>query len=230
MTREQRNKGFSGLQVTAIVAATVVVTLLAGFFVLRAWLFPAPFRPVVLNRAEEQRLEMKLQRIESVAEPSAHGKAPAAGPGQEQSTTGVLRPEPYSEEGASREIELTERELNALLAKNTNLADRMAIDLAEDLVSARLLIPVDPDFPILGGKTVRVRAGVELAYRDGRPVVRLRGVSVMGVPVPNAWLGNMKNIDLVREFGSTQGFWKTFADGVESITVREGKLHIRLKE
>lgn len=30
-------------------------------------------------------------------------------------------------------------------------------------------------------------------------------------------LQNRENVDLVQEFGSDQGFWKTFADGVEEI-------------
>ena len=52
----------------------------------------------------------------------------------------------------------------------------------------------------------------------------------MGVPMPNAWLGGIKNIDLVKEFGGDKGFWKTFADGVDSISVVDGFLDIRLKE
>jgi len=40
----------------------------------------------------------------------------------------------------------------------------------------------------------------------------------MGVPIPNAWLGGIKNIDLVKEFGADKGFWKTFSDGVENLT------------
>lgn len=52
----------------------------------------------------------------------------------------------------------------------------------------------------------------------------------MGVPVPNAWLGGIKNIDLVEKFGTEKGFWKTFADGVEDIKVEEGLLKIKLKE
>jgi len=97
-------------------------------------------------------------------------------------------------------------------------------------VSARLLVPVDPDFPVFGGKILRVKAGLELAYRHQRPVVKIRGVSIMGVPVPTAWLGGLKNVDLVKEFDHDQGFWHTFAAGVESITIREGELHIKLKE
>ena len=62
-----------------------------------------------------------------------------------------------------------------------------------------------------------------------RPVVALEGISIMGVPIPNAWLGNLKNVDLVGEFGD-QGFWKKFADGVDDIQVRDGELYIKLRE
>ena len=52
----------------------------------------------------------------------------------------------------------------------------------------------------------------------------------MGIPIPGAWLGGLKNIDLVSEFGDQQGFWKSFADGVENIRVEEGRLKVQLKE
>ena len=116
------------------------------------------------------------------------------------------------------------------MAKNTDLARKLAIDLSDDLVSAKLLVPMDPDFPILGGQILKVRTGVEVAYRDSKPVVVLRGVSIMGVPMPNAWIGGIKNIDLVQEFGNDKGFWKSFADGVEDIRVEDGRIKIKLKE
>ena len=116
------------------------------------------------------------------------------------------------------------------MASNTDLANRVAIDLADDLVSANMLVTLPPDFPFMGGKTLRIRTGLELAYRAAKPVVVLRGVSIMGVPMPNAWLGGLKNVDLIEQFGANQGFWQAFADGVESIRVQEGKLQVRLKE
>ena len=238
--QENDKKGFSGLQVFGIVVGAMVVTVLVTLLAAHAWLFPKPFTPVVLNPQEEQQLERKLERFETLTSgPAAAKPAPSGrkiqvnkGPVQtdELTATGSLKPEAYSEKGASREINLTERELNSLLAKNTDLARKVAIDLADDLISLKILVPVDPDFPMLGGKTLRVRAGAELAYHDRRPIVKLRGVSIMGVPVPNAWLGGLKNIDLVKEFGTDSGFWKTFADGVETINVRDGKLYIKLKE
>lgn len=206
---------------TALVVAVVIaVVLTAGGIWLFTYLYPKQFKPVELSNKEQQVLTQKLERLEAVGGGSA-GNAQSQAP---------LTPERYNEDDAKRQISLTERELNSLLANNTDLATRLAIDLSDDLASAKLLIPMDPDFPMLGGKIIRVNAGLELAYRDAGPVVVLKGVSVMGVPIPNAWLGNLKNVDLVREFGGSGGFWRAFADGVEFIRVSDGELQIKLKE
>ncbi|MEJ1414947.1 MAG: arginine N-succinyltransferase, partial [Candidatus Sedimenticola sp. (ex Thyasira tokunagai)] len=141
-----------------------------------------------------------------------------------------LRAERYSEEGVLREVNFSERELNAMLAKNRDLAKKLAVDMSDDLVSARLLVPLDKDFPVLGGKTLRVSAGVEMAFRDAKPVVILKGVSIMGIPIPNSWLGGLKNIDLISEFGDENGFWSGFSDGVEDVRIEEGHLKVKLKE
>jgi hypothetical protein len=55
-------------------------------------------------------------------------------------------------------------------------------------------------------------------------------VSVWGVPIPNAWLGGLKNVDLVGEFGGQEGFWKSFADGIEYVQVTDGQVVVKLKE
>jgi len=234
-------KGVSLKQVLCIVAGAMVLTVLLTLFAIKTWLFPSPFTPVELSQQEEQQLEQKLSQFDGVAGSAPSHDRNGADPAQSRARSftpqpddydeqGALKAEAYSEEGANREITFTERELNGLLANNTDLAEKMAVDLATDLVSLRLLIPIDPDFPIMGGKTLRVRAGAELAYRDNKPVVVLKGVSVMGVPIPNAWLGGLKNIDLMQEFGVEPGFWQSLGEGVESIQVRDGELYVKLKE
>lgn len=213
---------FSGAQVLGMVALTglLAVALTAG---LGAWyLFPRDFAPVTLDLREQQVLDAKLERL------AGDGRE-ASGPSVAASA-GVLEPERYSEAGAPRQVRLTEKELNGLLARNTDLARKLAIDLSQDMVSAKMLVPVDADFPVLGGKTLRINAGLGLAYRQARPVVVLKGVSLMGVPVPNAWLGGLKNIDLVSEFGGTEGFWKALADGIDDIRVEDGQLALTLRE
>lgn len=214
---------FGWWHIAAFVAAAVVVTVGITVWVLQSGLFRSEFRPVSLNPDERRTLEEKLDRLQGAATPQNDGES--AGRDGEP-----LAPEPYSELGAKREVAFTERELNAMLAHNTDLARRVAIDLSEDLVSARILLPLEEDFPILGGKTLRVRAGAEFAYLNDRAIVKLRGVSVMGVPLPNAWLGGLKDIDLVREFGASPGFWKAFSDGIEDVRVGEGTLELRFRE
>ncbi|RUM34977.1 MAG: arginine N-succinyltransferase [Desulfobulbus sp.] len=234
-TLPEKKRGFSGLQVLGIVVGVMLLTVVVTIFSIKAWLFPHPFKPVVLDQKEQQKLEQKLNRFESFAAlPAQNAQAaePAKTPPPEKdfARNGRLNPQAYSEEGASREISFTEREINGMLAKNTDLARKLAIDLANDLISLRMLVPVDPDFPILGGKIIRAKAGAELAYRNSKPVVILKGVSLMGVPIPNAWLGGLKNIDLVQEFGGNEGLWKSFSEGVETIKVKDGQLYIKLKE
>lgn len=215
-----QEKSTSIWKILGLMLLTVLLSVGITVWVVYLILFPSDFEPVTLSEKEEQKLEQKLARLDPMQ------SAPASSGNNSE----ALTPERYSEEGASREIALSEKELNALLAKNTDLAHKLAIDLSDDLASAKLLVPLDPDLPVLGGKTLKLSAGMAMRYAEGKPVVILRGVSIWGVPMPNAWLGNMKNIDLVQEFGSDKGFWKAFADGVEMIEVKEGKLRIELKE
>lgn len=219
--------------VTGLLVLAVVMTAGLTFLVLKTYFFPSAFKPVTLKPAEEKVLAAKLEKIDAMgAGVALRGrKADERRKAERPDPPGTtLEPEPYTEIGAQREIAFTERELNGLLAKNTDLATKLAIDLSDDLVSAKLLLPVDEDFPVIGGQVLRLRSGVVFTYHQGKPVVMLKGITIMGVPVPNAWLGGMKNIDLVEKFGTGQGFWKTFSDGIEDIKVEEGRLKITLKE
>jgi len=216
--KEEEKKGC--LRTTGIVLLAVVVSVAVTVFVVTQYLFPKQFDPVELSQQEEIVLNKKLKQF----------GLPALSSEGSDNTNAPLEPEPYSEVGAKREVEFSEKELNAMVARNSDLSDTMSIDLSENLTSIKMIIPLDPDFPILGGKTLKVNAGAEVAYANGRPIVKLKGVSVWGVPIPNAWLGGLKNVDLVSEFGGDEGFWKSFAEGVESIKVEEGHLQIKLKE
>jgi hypothetical protein len=221
LARERRPSRF---KMVVIVVAVAMATSVITVWLATTYLLPREFKPVKLNDREAQVLDAKLALLDPAQGPSGRtpGKAGKGGT--------PLIPERYDEKGASRQIRLTERELNALLARNTSLAQKLAIDLSKDLASAKLLIPLDPDFPFVGGKTLRVSAGLELRYDDRNPVVMLKGVSIWGVPIPNAWLGGLKNVDLVKEFGAERGFWQAFGAGVENIRVEEGTLSITLKE
>jgi len=215
-------KGLSGFKVFAIVLLAMLVSLVIAFFVIKYYFFPTDFNPVELNAQEQQVLISKLSVL-GLGDLSV-GDELELSPGK------ALKPEAYTESDADREVTFSQKEVNALVANNTDMAERLAIDLSDNLISAKMLVPMDEDMPLVGGKTLKLKAGLGLSYENERAVVIVKGISVMGVPIPNAWLGGIKNIDLVQEFGGQQGFWKAFADGIEYINVEDGNLSIKLKK
>jgi hypothetical protein len=216
---------FSFLQVMGIVALVMIVTALLSAWWVKHYIYASKFTPTVLTAKEQKALDSKLAKLE---ESPKKDLAVSKKRGHEKGAP--LEPEAYSEEGARREIHFTEKELNALIANNPEVAQHVAISLSDNLVSIKLVIPMDEEIPVLGGKTLRLNLGVILSYEKERPVVALKGVSLGGIPVPNAWLGNLKNRNLVKEFGDERGFWKLFSDGVADLKVKKGHILIKLKE
>ncbi len=231
---ESNKKSFSGFQIVITLLLSGILLAVIAFILLYINLNTKTFKPVTLSDSENLTLQSKLKFIDdiSIGSHASNDKVTSPSPTNKHkdSTTEPFEPEVYSELNAKREIQFSERELNALLAKNSELAEKIAIDLAPNLASAKILVPLDPEFPFLGGKTLKLSAGLELGYTNARPIVKLIGVSLWGVPVPNAWLGGIKNIDLINEFGTESGFWKAFADGVENLKVEDQRILIKLKE
>lgn len=220
MTQEsprRKTRRFGCLKIIGAFAVVILVTALLTAWWVKHNVYAAQFSPTHLNASEQQALEAKMAQLEqwgSSATPPA----------------GTLQPEAYEEDDSRREITITEKELNAILAKRPELAERVAIDLSDDLVSVTFLIPLEEDTPLLGGTTIRVRAGATIRFEGGKPVALVRGVSIGGVPIPEAWWGDIKDKDLVSEFRDDTGFWDFFSEGVADVQVREGHVWLKLKE
>ncbi|MGI2114924.1 arginine N-succinyltransferase [Shewanella frigidimarina] len=228
-----RQTGASGAKLLLIIAATMLVTAGLTFFIIRTYIFPSPLTPVSLNAKEEQQLDQKLTQLGWQVEPRS---AVTASSGDSRTTDNVsadsdeLTPEAYREFDADRQVTFSDKEVNSMIGRNPDFAQRVAIDFSDNLASAKMLIPIPDDFPIMAGEILRVNTGLDIHLdANRRPVVALVGVSLMGVPIPNAWLGNMKNVNLVGEFGD-RGFWNAFADGVDDIQIRDGELSIKLRK
>jgi len=222
---DRSSQRFSGKQVLLFVGLAVFATALVTAWWVNQYLYAATFEPTRLNESEQHSLDRKMAQLRKVDESGSSSSKP-----QVSSPGGPLEPEPYTEEGASREIQLTEREVNSLIAKDAEMAKHVAVDLADNLVSVKLVVPVTEEMPIVGGKTLKLNFGVELSYADGKPVVAMQGISLGGVPLPSAWWGDIKHINLVEEFGGPGGFWDQFAKGVQDLKVQDGQLRITLKE
>ena len=214
----------SPLLILGLIALVALISIGGTMWWMNSNIYAKPFDPTELNKREQATLDEKFDRLEQSAMSAKPANAAPVPPG------GPLKPEAYSEDDAKRLVEFTERELNSLIANDRYMAQRVAVDLADDLVSVKLLMPMDQDLPILGGKTLRFNFGVTLGYANGKPIVTPRGISLGGVPIPSAWWGGIKNQNLVEHFGQEGGFWDQFSKGVENISVKDGHLQIKLKE
>ena len=94
----------------------------------KTYFFPSEFKPVILNPQEEQVLTAKIESLDSAgidANTNKKNLIPTKSSKPDLFNSKVsLDPEPYSEKRLNREVNFTERELNALLAKNTDLAKK----------------------------------------------------------------------------------------------------------
>lgn len=215
-----------GLPLAALLLVVILVSVATTLWIARTWLFPQPFQPVTLNTRERVVLESKLDVLSGVASPRSESAAEA----RRAPATGALRPEAYSERAADRVVHFTQRELNAMIARNPDLAERVVLHLSDGLLSATMLITLPHDLPVFAGQTVRVATGLRLRHEQGRPIVAIEGVSVMGVPLPAAWLGGLKGHDLVGLYGDEGGIWGAFGDGVRDLRIEQGRLRVELAE
>jgi hypothetical protein len=216
---------FSWKQVVLFVGLAVLTTAIVTGWWVNHYLYASMFEPVRLSLAEQQVLNAKMAPLLQTAGAGSSVPPPSL---PERATS--LEPEPYTEAEADREIQLTEREVNALLANDPEMAKRLAVDLSDDLVSVKLIVPVNQEMPLVGGKMLKLNFGLALSYAGGKPVVAMRGISIGGIPLPSAWWGDIKNTNLVEEFSGSGGFWDQFAKGVEDLKIHNGQLHVKLKE
>ncbi|MDZ7762235.1 MAG: hypothetical protein U5L00_18535 [Desulfovermiculus sp.] len=125
-----------------LVILTACITAVVTLLIARYWLFPRSIGPVVLNSKEQKVLDGKLKALESASDDK------------------TLKPERYTEKTGGRIIYLTQREINAIIAREPKLANRARVHLSKDLISAGVLISVPKDMPVMAGKTVKVVTGI----------------------------------------------------------------------
>ena len=206
-----RPAGKSSCLRTVLACVGLVVVLLGLLW----WWQHRPIRPVVLSGAERQAVENKMAPLE--AERREDAAATAAGT---ESATAAYQP-------GSREIVLSEREINGLLHDRTGLGDRVRFDFEDRAVHARVETDLDAGLPLVGGKRLKMRARFRVESGEGGAGFALEDLTVWGISVPNEWLGGLKGQDLLGElFGARGGR----IPGVEEIRAEKGRLVIQLAE
>ena len=112
-----------------LIILAVTALLLVSVGAAAYWWHNRPITPTVLDAQEQKVLD---QKIEVVQKPSYQ-------PGD-------------------KTISLTEREVNALFHHNTGLGYKVKFELAHHAIHARIRTELDPDLPLVGGKTLKAKA------------------------------------------------------------------------
>ena len=191
----------SSCLVKGVIGLIVVALLIGGLW----WWFNRPIKPVVLSAQEKTAVEAKVEAIQKPAEPKY--------------------------EKGSKEIILTERELNGLLNENTTFGKTVSFELATNAIHARVETDLDKDLPVVGGKHLKARARFLVSKVPGQASFILDDVTVWGISLPNDWLAGLKGHDLLGEIlGGGKGKTTGKVPGVEEFKVEPGRLIIRLAE
>ncbi len=196
-----------------IVALTVAITI---------WWLGRPIKPVVLSEAEKKVVEQKLEHLSHTSTNNARAFAPSQD---------ALKSEPdriYVP--GSRELRLTEREINGLLHQNTDLGDTLRLEFGRNAINAYVARPIPEDVPLLGGHMFRARGRFKVSIGNGgEPYAILEDVTVFGLSLPKAWLGGIKGENLLKD-AMGQATNKPVLQGVKSLRVEPGALVLEVQE
>lgn len=227
--------GFSTKKVVLIILGSMLLT--AGLAVGGTlWWYkhnfdPQPMKPVVLSEKERAAFESKLAVFGDPPMAPVTVNVPVM-PGQQQpGRPPAALPVPTVEPGAeNRTIIISEREVNAYLAKQ-NLGENIQVSFAEGKLAANIIVEAPPDFPLFAGQKVRVK----LTFGTGlTPEHKLSfvfdDVSVGGISLPNAWLGDVKGIDLVEKNLQSDPGLQRFLDGIQTLEIHPGSAKVVLNK
>lgn len=227
--------GVSTQKVLLIMLGVFLLTILgtagAGYWWYKHNFDPRPMQPVVLSQKEQAEFDSKL---------AVFGDPPMAPVTIQMPPAPVPPPPPVAqprpavpavEPGAeNRTIVITEREVNAYLAKQ-NLGENIQVSFAEGKLAASIIVEAPPDFPLFAGQKVRVKLtfGTGLTP-DHKLSFVFDDVTVGGISMPNAWLGDLKGVDLVDKNLKGDPALQRFLDGIQTLEIHPGSARVVLNK
>ena len=200
-----------------VVILSVVITI---------WWLGRPIKPVVLSEKEKQTVDQKLNYLQDGTKSTPGGQLRV-----EDLSDDKAKPEPdrlYL--AGSKELRLTEREINGLLNENTELGDTVRLEFGRDAINAYVTTPIPDDVPVMGGKMFRARGRFRISIGNGgEPYAILEDVTVFGLSLPKDWLGGIKGENLLEDaVGSHNG--KPAFRGIKSLRVEPGAIVIKVED
>jgi len=166
---------------------------------------PAPFKPVALTSQEQAAFEQKLAVFSGNAAP----------------VTDLEK----------RTLVITEKEVNAWLAKN-DLGENVQVRFKDGKITGAIILELPADFPMLAGQKIKASLAFVAHLNDASRDLALQvdDVTVGGMPLPNAWVGDLKGMKLVDESARLDPAMEKFLKGIRQFEIRDGLAVVKLNE
>lgn len=196
---------------TGIVVVCCLITAASTVWWVKRNIYASPLKPVHLSQSEQSVLDAKIAKLELSEE--------------------VVTPEPPAKtDGDPRTISISSKELNAFLAEQ-GIGEQVKLEVSRNRIAANFLLPIDKNAPLFAGTTLRIRLALNaLMNENGKLVVKVDDVSLGGIPLPNAWLGDIKGLDLITSNIDQDPAINRFAAGIKDFRLENGHVHIILNE
>ena len=196
------------LVVSGIVLGSAGIAAASTAWWVKHNIYASNFQPVALTQTEQAGLDGKLKVLGQNAAPAA-----------------------VDPEVAKRTMSISEKEINAFLAQQ-GLGEQVKVELTEGAAAAVMVIPVDKDAPFVGGTTLRLRVAFGAHMdKDKHLSLSLSDVHVGGIPMPNAWLGYLKGLDLMSKSSmKSDPAVEGFLAGIRDFKIERGNMQIVLNE
>ena len=133
---------------------------------------------------------------------------------------------------ATNTLTLTEREINALIAKsgrNNELADKVYVSFQGDQVKGQISFPL-PDLPLLGtkGRYLNGEATFKAVLTNGTLFVAPQTIMVKGKPVPDTVMKNLRQENFAKDAANDPKASEAIGK-FDSILIQDGKVIITPK-
>jgi hypothetical protein len=132
----------------------------------------------------------------------------------------------------AKTIVLNEREINGYLERQ-GLGETVKVNIRHGNVAATVLAPMEEGVPLFGGQTLRLKVAFNTKLDDQkRFALSLSDVSIGGISLPNAWLGNVKGLNLLSQQGELRekDFLHGLAAGIKDFQMKEGEMRVVLND
>ncbi len=130
--------------------------------------------------------------------------------------------------GQIPELILTAQDINVLINEHPNWRDfagKLHVSIEEDKIHGTVSIPLSSIIGMLEGRFLNGSAVFQVTFKDDQLNVNFDSLKIGGKEIPESTMNSLRAKNLAEETNMDEEARKFFGQ-LESITVKEGKLHI----